>query len=209
MSRVLAAHNRRSSVRTEETSSSRSPAKGGAHWTADGDLGQRSEFPSTSSGGLKLHGGFFGDARSGEVYLAHFNLCGDGLGLKLVSLPGYSPDFGTDEAMWGVREEAAGNLCLEAGRRCCRGSANSAWAGRPERGGKKTLLDGPAEKKTQSCSAPGPFHPNAHIPSLHWFGCRRLPSVLIVPTVPLLVMITGRWCGIPFQPPPPVPCDGF
>ena len=36
------------------------------------------------------------------------------LGLRLVNLPGYSPDFNADEAVWGwVREEATGNLCLE------------------------------------------------------------------------------------------------
>ena len=37
-----------------------------------------------------------------------------GLGLRLVNLPGYSPDFNVDEAIWGwAREEATGNLCLE------------------------------------------------------------------------------------------------
>ena len=36
-----------------------------------------------------------------------------GLNLRLVDLPGYSPDFNADEAIWGwVREEATGNLCL-------------------------------------------------------------------------------------------------
>ena len=36
-----------------------------------------------------------------------------GLGLRLVNLPGYSPDCNGDEAVWGwVREEATGNLCL-------------------------------------------------------------------------------------------------
>ena len=36
-----------------------------------------------------------------------------GLGLRLVNLLGYSPDFNADEAIWGwVREEATGNLCL-------------------------------------------------------------------------------------------------
>ena len=36
-----------------------------------------------------------------------------GLGLRLVNLPGYSPDFNADEAIWDwVREEATGNLCL-------------------------------------------------------------------------------------------------
>ena len=36
-----------------------------------------------------------------------------GLGLELANLPGYSPDFNADEAIWGwAREEATGNLCL-------------------------------------------------------------------------------------------------
>ena len=36
-----------------------------------------------------------------------------GLGLRLLNLPGYSPDFNADEAVWGwAREEATGNLCL-------------------------------------------------------------------------------------------------
>ena len=40
------------------------------------------------------------------------SICG-GLGLRLVNLPGYSPDFNADEAIWGwAREEATGNLCL-------------------------------------------------------------------------------------------------
>ena len=35
------------------------------------------------------------------------------LGLRLINLPGYSPDFNADEAIWGwAREEATGNLCL-------------------------------------------------------------------------------------------------
>ena len=36
-----------------------------------------------------------------------------GLNLRLVNLPGYSPDFNAYEAVWGwVREEATANLCL-------------------------------------------------------------------------------------------------
>ena len=32
---------------------------------------------------------------------------------RLMNLPGYSPDFNPDEAVWGwAREEATGNLCL-------------------------------------------------------------------------------------------------
>ena len=35
------------------------------------------------------------------------------LNLRLVNLPGYSPDFSADEAIWGwTRGEATGNLCL-------------------------------------------------------------------------------------------------
>ncbi len=35
------------------------------------------------------------------------------LNLKLVNLPGYSPDFNADEAIWGwARAEATGNMCL-------------------------------------------------------------------------------------------------
>ena len=36
-----------------------------------------------------------------------------GVNLRLGNLPGYSPDFNADEAVWGwTREEATGNLCL-------------------------------------------------------------------------------------------------
>ena len=36
-----------------------------------------------------------------------------GLGLELVNLPGYSPDFNADEAIWvWAKEEVTGNLCL-------------------------------------------------------------------------------------------------
>ena len=36
-----------------------------------------------------------------------------GLNLRLLNLPGYSPDFNADEAVWGwAREEVTGNLCL-------------------------------------------------------------------------------------------------
>lgn len=38
------------------------------------------------------------------------------LDLRLVNLPGYSPDFNADEAIWGwAREEATGNLSLGTG----------------------------------------------------------------------------------------------
>ena len=49
-----------------------------------------------------------------------------GLRLRLVNLPGYSPDFNADEAIWGwAREEATGNLCLGTGGQYRNGSAAS------------------------------------------------------------------------------------
>ena len=50
-------------------------------------------------------------AHRGEAVREYF--LKPGLGLRLVNLPGYSPDFNADEAIWGwVREDATGNLCL-------------------------------------------------------------------------------------------------
>ncbi len=47
----------------------------------------------------------------GEAVREHLRT--PGLGLRLVNLPGYSPDLNADEAVWGwAREEATGNLCL-------------------------------------------------------------------------------------------------
>ena len=49
-----------------------------------------------------------------------------GLNLRLVNLPGYSPDFNADEAIWGwAREQVTGNLCLGTRLWCRRGSAAS------------------------------------------------------------------------------------
>ena len=71
-----------------------------------------------------------------------------GLGLRLVNLPGYSPDFNADEAIWGwAREEATGNLCL--GSRAVvqeRVGSFLAKAGQPERRGQAPLPHGPAIK---------------------------------------------------------------
>ena len=50
-------------------------------------------------------------AHRGEVVREYLRT--PGLGLRLVNLPGYSPDFNADEDIWGwTREEATGNLCL-------------------------------------------------------------------------------------------------
>ena len=50
-------------------------------------------------------------AHRGEVVRSYLET--PGLNLRLMNLPGYSPDFNADEAIWGwAREEATGNLCL-------------------------------------------------------------------------------------------------
>ena len=71
-----------------------------------------------------------------------------GLGLRLVNLPGYSPDFNADEAIWGwAREEATGNLCL--GTKAAvqeRGRQLPSRIVQPERRGETALPDDPAIK---------------------------------------------------------------
>ena len=42
------------------------------------------------------------------------------LELRLVNLPGYSPDFNADEAVWGWRERRPPETCPWGGRRRCR-----------------------------------------------------------------------------------------
>ena len=43
-----------------------------------------------------------------------------------MNLPGYSPDFNADEAVWGwAREEATRNLCLGSKAACRKGSTAS------------------------------------------------------------------------------------
>ena len=50
-------------------------------------------------------------AHRGDVLRAY--LATTGLRLRLVNLPGYSPDFNADEAIWNwVRHEVTANLCL-------------------------------------------------------------------------------------------------
>ena len=50
-------------------------------------------------------------AHHGDALRAY--LATPGLGLRLVSLPGYSPDFNADEAIWDwARQEVTANLCL-------------------------------------------------------------------------------------------------
>ena len=65
-----------------------------------------------------------------------------------MNLPGYSPDFNADEAVWGwAREEATGNLCLGTKTLVQEKVGNfleGLAAGLPERGGQAALPDHPA-----------------------------------------------------------------
>ena len=65
-----------------------------------------------------------------------------------MNLPGYSPDFNADEAVWGwAREEATGNLCLGS-RAAVQERVDKFLAGLAgrERRGETALPDGPAIK---------------------------------------------------------------
>ena len=70
------------------------------------------------------------------------------LELRLVNLPGYSPDFNADEAVWDwAREEATGNPVLgKRGGGTGAGRQIPGWAVQPERRGETPLPDGPAIK---------------------------------------------------------------
>ena len=89
------------------------------------------------------------------------NICGRGLDLRLVNLPGYSPDFNSDEAVWGwAREEATGRLGSRAAVR--KGSATS-WPGWPagERG-EAPLPDGTAVTGRSTAAGDSSPQANAH-----------------------------------------------
>ena len=89
------------------------------------------------------------------------------LGLGLVNLPGYSPDFNADEAIWGwAKEEATGNLCLgsRASVQEKVGSFLSGLAIRKDEARRRcrTVLQSRSEALLQD-SRPGSQHPaNAH-----------------------------------------------
>ena len=95
-----------------------------------------------------------------------------------MNLPGYSPDFNADEAVWGwAREEVTGNLCL--GSRAAVQERVGKIPGRavqPERRGETALPDGPAIKgrnTPRETPAPIPNTRQMHIPPWLWFSCVR------------------------------------
>ena len=85
-----------------------------------------------------------------------------------MNLPGYSPDFNADEAIWGwAREEATGNLCLGT-RAVVRERVGSFLAGlarRKEEVRRRclTVLQSRAEASSQP-PCPIPFIRQMHIP---------------------------------------------
>ena len=90
-----------------------------------------------------------------------------GLGLRLVNLPGYSPDFNPDEAIWGwAREEATGNLCLGTKSRVQERVENFlvGLADRKQDVKRRcrTVLQSRAEKLLQHSQLPCRPTPNAH-----------------------------------------------
>ena len=90
-----------------------------------------------------------------------------GLDLRLVNLPGYSPDFNADEAIWGwVREEATGNLCLGTKSRVQErvGSFLAALASRKDEVKRRcrTVLQSRAETLRRDIQTPSQPTANAH-----------------------------------------------
>ena len=90
-----------------------------------------------------------------------------GLGLRLMNLPGYSPDFNADEAVWGwAREEATGNQCLGTKSRVQERVGNflAALAGRREEVKRRcrTVLQSRAEGLLRNPHPDLHHQPNAH-----------------------------------------------
>ena len=90
-----------------------------------------------------------------------------GLNLRLVNLPGYSPDFNADEAIWSwAREEATGNLCLgNRGRVQERvGSFLAGLAGRKEEVKRRcrTILQSKTEGLLRNPHSGPQYQPYAH-----------------------------------------------
>ena len=90
-----------------------------------------------------------------------------GLGLRLMNLPGYSPDFNADEAIWGwAREDATGDLCLGTKSRV-QEKVNNFLAGLASRKEEvkrrcRTVLQSRAERLLQDSQPHCQSLPNAH-----------------------------------------------
>ena len=97
-----------------------------------------------------------------------------GLGLELVNLPGYSPDFNADEAIWGwAREEATGNLCLGS-KAAVQERVDSFLSGLVSRKDEVNAAAGPSfsQELKHSCLIPSLISAvrQMHIPPWLWFS---------------------------------------
>ena len=103
------------------------------------------------------------------------------LELRLVNLPGYSPDFNADEAVWGwAREEVTGNLCLGS-RAAVQERVGKFLAGLSSRKDEvrrrcRTVLQSRA-KHSRETPAPIPSTRQMHIPPWLWFSSREMVQV--------------------------------
>ena len=84
-----------------------------------------------------------------------------------MNLPGYSPDFNADEAIWGcAREEATGNLCLGT-KAAVQDRAGNFLAGLSRRKDEvkrlcRTILQSRAEALRRDFQPDSSPQPNAH-----------------------------------------------
>ena len=91
-----------------------------------------------------------------------------GLELRLVNLPGYSPDFNADGAVWGwAREEATGDLCLGS-REAVQERVGRFLAGLTSRQDEvrrrcRTFLQSRAESLLRDSRPESPHPANAHL----------------------------------------------
>ena len=89
------------------------------------------------------------------------------LNLRLMNLPGCSPDFNADEAVWGwVREEATGNLCLGS-KVLVQQRVGNSLSGPASRSGEvkrrcRTVLQVRAEALLRDSQPASGHTPNAH-----------------------------------------------
>ncbi len=90
-----------------------------------------------------------------------------GLALRLVNLPGYSPDCNADEAVWGwAREEATGNRCLGT-KALVQEKVGNFLSGLASRRGEvkrrcRTVLQSRAERLPRNLRSDSPRPENAH-----------------------------------------------
>ena len=95
-------------------------------------------------------------------------LAAPGLGIQLVSLPDYSPDFNADKAIRGsVSEEATGNLCLGS-RALAQERVGDFLSGRASRSDEvkrrcRTVLQSRAGGVLRDCQPNSRYTGNAHL----------------------------------------------